>query len=317
VLATVARRMDVRPAAALLLAALAVHLVDQRPLRATVRRDYSWPWPRLSAPVWHGVGRSFRSLRLVPPILAHRIACQPYDQHEDFEIRFGVLAASERMTFNSGNPARVDDWTPLCRPLIDSLKRGLLDDHTIYIPSATYREAIEWWAGGHALCGTIDGANVCVARDSATAAAPLTRLLIAQAPGRSGSVLHFDLRGGQPASVDSIRGFMPPDSGGRRIARGDAEIFYSRPFTGDVTLAINAVALDSARSLPLVVALGAQLRSFVVTPRGTEATVRFPGVAGANTRAVRLMLAAPGKRDVPASDAIPTVRIRHLTISVQ
>ncbi len=109
VLATVARRARPTTAVALLLLALVVQIVDQRPLHAWVRTQYTYPWPRLDSPAWNDIGRSFRSIRLAPPIITHHIACDYYDQHDDYNAKFAVLASTQAMTLNSATLSRVDD----------------------------------------------------------------------------------------------------------------------------------------------------------------------------------------------------------------
>jgi len=325
-LAAIARFARPWLAFVLLAAALWLQVADLRPLRFVVRRDYSWPWPRLESPAWQGIGRSFRSVRLVPPIIAHRIACRRYDQPYDFEIPFGVLAAEQHMSFNSANPARVDRLAALCLPMLDSLSRGLVNPETVFIPSATYREAIEWWARGRVVCGTIEDANVCVARpDSSGAAAPLTRLLLQQEPVPPPTVLHFDLRGGDVAGVvDSTIGFQTPDTGGRVIARPPggpsiATVYYSRPLMGAVTLVIEASAVDVRHPAPVTVTFGDQSRLLYFGSQTAVDTLRF-----VEDRAPQILRFTPhpggegtSSTAVGASRGPPRIRIRQLTISLE
>ncbi len=315
-------------ACALLVAGLGLQVADMRPLRAWVQRDYTWPWPRLESPAWEGIGHSFRSLRLVPPIIANRLACARYDRNYDYEIRFGVLAATQRMSFNSANPARVDGLDPLCRPMLDSLSHGLVDPATIYIPSATYREAIEWWARGRIVCGTIEEANVCVARPGpATAVAPLTRLLLQQEPVPPRTVLHVDLRKGEPAGVvDSVAGFQPPDKGGRIVARlpgapSRASVYFSRPLVGDITMVVEASAPDSVQPdslhrTPVTITFGDQSRVLSLGPDVTADTLRFR-----EDRAPQILQFIPSQHPppvVPGGAYSPAlIKIRQLTISVE
>ena len=141
--------------------------------------------------------------------------------------------------------------------MIDSLGRGEMDPSTVYIPSATYREAIEWWAAGRAVCGTIEDANVCVARpDSGAAVAPITRLLLQQEPVPPPIELHADMRRGEPAAiVDSTAGFEDPDSSGRTIgclmdapARG--VVYFNRAMPGPMTLVVQASVAGVALAVP-------------------------------------------------------------------
>jgi GrpB-like predicted nucleotidyltransferase (UPF0157 family) len=311
-----------RPAVAyaLLAAGLGLQVADMRLLRATVQRDYTWQWPRLESPAWEGVGHSFRSLRLVPPIIANRTACRRYDRPYDYEIRFGVLAATQRMSFNSANPARIDDLGPLCFPMLDSLARGVLDPATIYIPSATYREAIEWWAHGRVVCGTIEEANVCVARPgSASAVAPLTRLLMQQEPASPATVLHVDLRKGDPAAVvDSMAGFQRPDTGGRLVAHppggpSRASMFFSRPLMGDITMVVEASAPDSLRRTPVTITFGDESRVLSLGPDVTTDTLRFR-----EDRAPQILQFVPAPPVVRGGAYTPAlIKIRQLTISVE
>jgi GrpB-like predicted nucleotidyltransferase (UPF0157 family) len=317
-----------RPAIAYLLlaAAFALQMADMRPLRATVQRDYTWEWPRLESPAWDRIGHSFRSLRLVPPIIANRTACRRYDRPYDYEIRFGVLAATQRMSFNSANPARIDDLGPLCFPMLDSLAHGLVDPATVYIPDATYREAIEWWARGRVVCGTIEEANVCVARPGpAAAVAPLTRRLLQEEPVPPATVLHVDLRKGDPAGVvDSIAGFQRPDSGGRFVARpangpSRASLYFSRPLAGAITMVVEASAPDSLERTAVTVTFGDESRVLSLGPAVTTDTLRFR-----EDRAPQILQFIPGDVVHPAPPVVhggvyvpARIKIRQLTIGVE
>jgi hypothetical protein len=322
-LAAIARSAPPWVAALLLAAALGLQVADMRKLRATERKDYLWPWPRLESPAWQGLGDSFRSVRLVPPIIANRAACRRYDRPYDYEIRFGVMAATQHMAFNSANPARIDSLPPLCVPMIDSLKRGLLDPRTVYIPSATFREAIEWWARGRVVCGTIEEANVCVARPDTSPPAPLTRLLLQQEPTPQPTILHFDLRRGDAGFVDTTLGFQIGDSGGRAIAQpiagpSRASIYLSRPVTGAITMVIEASATDTGHRTPVTVTLGDQSRVLSLGASVTVDTLHFAG-----DRAAQILQFTPGGDNQPARPDVPSesrqpvlIRIRRLTISL-
>jgi Family of unknown function (DUF6311) len=311
-------------AAVLLAAALVLQVADMRRLRTTERQDYLWPRPRLDSPAWRDLGHSFRSVRLVPPIISNHKACRRYDQPYDYEIRFGVMAATQHMAFNSANPARIDGLGPLCVPMIDSLKRGLLDPTTVYIPSATFREAIEWWARGRVVCGTIEEANVCVARSDSKQLAPLTRLLLQQEATPPPTVLHVNLRGEDAAFVDSTRGFQINDSAGRVIARpiagpSRADIYFSHPLTGPITLVVEASATDTIGPTPVTVTLGDQSRVLSLGPSVTVDTLRF-----VEDRAPERLEFTPGGGSAPVPPASARtsrrpalVRIRRLTISLE
>jgi hypothetical protein len=262
-------------------------------------------------------------VRLAPPIIAHHTACRRYDRPNDYEIRFGVMAAEQGMAFNSAYPARID-WNPeWCQPMLDSLARGELDPTTVYIPSATYREAIEWWAAGRAVCGTIEEANVCVARpDPGAAVAPFTKLLLQQEPVPAPIVLHADLRRGDPAAVvDLVRGFERPDSGGRVIAappnaprRG--VVYFNRAMTGAITLVVEASASGASRPVPVTVTFGGESRIIPVGPAVTTDTLRFT-----EERAPQILSFVPGSAESPAAASSagmvpipPRISIRQLAI---
>jgi hypothetical protein len=303
VVATVARRVRPNAAASLLLFALVVQLVDQRPLRAWVKSQYTYPWPRLESPAWNDIGRSFRSIRLAPPIIAHHIACDYYDQHDDYNTKFAVLAATAGMTFNSATPSRIDDFLPLCRPMLDSLKRGLLDPHTVYIPATIYFEEIRWTAEGRVICGKVPGPigpnaigtdNVCVARDSATDGSPLARFLADQSWRDSAHVLHLDLRGTNPPVVDSMRGFTTGrlDTAGRAVVDSTAEVRFIRPFPGAVDVIVDAGAGGLVRPVRLTIALGHQSQSRVLAWGDTSTIWHFDDKSGRIDPTLRVSVSA-------------------------
>jgi hypothetical protein len=227
------------------------------------------------------------------------------------------------MSFNSANPARVDGLNPLCRPMLDSLSHGLVDPVTIYIPSATYREAIEWWARGRIVCGTIEEANVCAARPGpAAAVAPLTRLLMQQEPVPPPTVLHVDLRKGDPAGVvDSVAGFQRPDTGGRLVARppgapSRAAMYFSRPLAGDITMIVEASAPDSVHRTAVTITFGDQSRVLSLGPDVTTDTLRFR-----EDRAPQILQFIPSQHLPPVvrggAYTPALIKVRQLTISVE
>ena len=312
--------MPLRRGVLLLVAALLLQVKDTRPLRAFVRRDYSYAWPRLDNPAWHHLGASFRSLRLVPPIVANRIACRHYDQPSDYEIKFGVVAAEQHMMFNSGSPARIDSLVQLCRPMLDSLERGFVDPGTVYVPSAPYREAIAWWDRGQVVCGTLEGANVCVARTGPNARATLTQLLLSQEPIPPPVVLHVDLRTGDQGAVDSTTGFGSDSALGRVISGRHADVFFGRPFEGHTLVVVDARAVDTTEAVPLIVKLNGQSRRIMVRAEADPDTLRFDG--GPQVPVFDFSLgsfdasgaATAGRMGRPK--AAP-VRLRQLTISLE
>ena len=162
-LAAVARSARPWLAFLLLAAAFALQLADLRKLRAVERRDYEWPWPRLESPVWTGLGHSFRSVRLVPPIVANRVACARYGRNFDWEIRFGVMAARERMTFNSSNPARVDSLVAALPPYARQSPERAAGPWVLYIPKRL-SGGIEWWVRGRLVCRTGEGGSLLQSR---------------------------------------------------------------------------------------------------------------------------------------------------------
>ena len=319
-IAEIARRMPLRRGVLLLATALILQVKDTRPLRAFVRRDYSYAWPRLDNPVWHHLGESFRSLRLVPPIVANRIACRHYDQPSDYEIKFGVVAAEQHMMFNSGSPARIDSLTELCRPMLDSLEHGFVDPWTVYVPSAPYREAIEWWDRGRVVCGTVEQANVCVARTGPNARTTLTQLLLAQERMPPPVLLHVDLRTGDQGAVDSTTGFGSDSALGRVISGRHADVFFGRPFEGHTLVVVDARAVDTTEAVPLIVKLNGQSRRIMVRAEADPDTLRFDG--GPQVPVFDFSLgsfdasgaATAGRMGRPK--AAP-VRLRQLTISLE
>lgn len=230
------------------------------------------------------------------------------------------------MTFNSAYPARLD-WIPgWCLPMLDSLARGELDPTTVYIPSATYREAIEWWAGGRAVCGTIEEANVCVARpEPGGMVAPITQLLLQQEPVPPPIAVHADLRRGDAAAVvDSARGFERPDSGGRVIARPAnapmrGVVYFNRAMPGAITLVVEASATGASRPVPVRVTFGGESRIVAVGPGVTADTLRFT-----EERAPQILSFVPGSAESPVAPSggstvpiPPQIRIRRLMIGLE
>jgi hypothetical protein len=173
------------------------------------------------------------------------------------------------------------------------------------------------------VCGTIEEANVCVARPDTSPPAPLTRLLLQQEPTPQPTILHFDLRRGDAGFVDTTLGFQIGDSGGRAIAQpiagpSRASIYLSRPVTGAITMVIEASATDTGHRTPVTVTLGDQSRVLSLGASVTVDTLHFAG-----DRAAQILQFTPGGDNQPARPDVPSesrqpvlIRIRRLTISL-
>jgi hypothetical protein len=318
VLAALDRRLGRRAALAVALAALALQVADLRPLRHALRTDYTYPWPRLESPLWRGVGHSYGALRLVPPIIAHRQGCPPYGQPDDYEIRFGVVAATEHMRFNSGALARADNIPRLCDAMIDSLAHGLVDPATVYIPNDWFREDMARWARDALVCGIIDGANVCVSRGGSS---PLAGWLRTHESPRVVPTLAIDLSNLAAALLlDSAPGFAAAGPAGRLIldSAGGARLHFTRPFDRPLTVHVVASAAGALVPVPMSISLGAESRTVLVTPDGVPATVRFDGGPDASVLRFRAPRVAPGWPTAPAARADTMgVRVKTVVIELQ
>jgi hypothetical protein len=318
VLAQLDRRLTARAALVFALAALALQVGDLRPLRKALRADYRYPWPQLQSPLWNGLNHSYHALRLVPPIIAHRDACRRYGESDDYEIRFAVVAATEGMVFNSAALARADDVAPLCEPMVDSLRQGLVDPATVYVPNAGFREAMMWWTDRRLVCGTIDGANVCVSRAGAS---PLAAWLRAQESPQAPLILHVTLSNpGLPPAVDSAPGFAPAGPEGRLIPRwaDGAQLRFARPFARPVTVHVEASAAGVGSPVALSVSLGSEARTLLVGAGPTSGMLTFGGRDSTSVLQFRTPLNIPAPPPVVAStDDTTGVRVKAVVIESQ
>ena len=104
----------------------------------------------------------YSHLALYPMQVSH--ACvDSYD--EDRVYRFMLLAHRLRLTYNSGNLARLrtERVRAECQRLIQSLVRNELDSRTIYVVAP---EAVDQFRATGAGCGRSDGDWYCVSNDS-------------------------------------------------------------------------------------------------------------------------------------------------------
>jgi hypothetical protein len=114
----------------------------------------------LRAPAWSSVGKDYRHLRLVPLQLLW--VCK-YDHK--FVNRLSYEAYRQKLTFNSGNFMRKEpDTKRLCNKGLEPGER--IDPDTVYVVD---RKFLNDFTARGAACGVLDGLNVCVSAEKATA----------------------------------------------------------------------------------------------------------------------------------------------------
>lgn len=106
---------------------------------------------------------SYRHLALVPPQVVGTCGAQFED---DYVFRFMLLAHRLKLTFNSGDSARLDAGATrrACEAQDRAVDAGTLDPHTIYVTTADHVGRFK--ATGKAACGRWDGYWYCVERES-------------------------------------------------------------------------------------------------------------------------------------------------------
>ena len=155
-----------RPALAsgVLLGVVLLQALDTRELWT---RDHfpSAPWPRLQAPEWALVDASYRHIVLFPTYVhLSESPCVRSGFSERDAVLFADLAYRQRLTTNSGYPARVNEArvTEACQALRSDVEQGRLARDAIYVVDPARRESFRR-LGDAVTCGVLDGFQVCVA----------------------------------------------------------------------------------------------------------------------------------------------------------
>jgi hypothetical protein len=187
-----------RPRARLwiLAAAVALQFVDLIPMRTRVRTvlDQRFSSP-LQSPVWHGLGRRYDTLVLLPPYQCSGFttAGGPYSY-----VFFGQLAAAERMRTNSYYAARYtyDQLHAHCVDLMRTELQGTLDPRSVYVVTDPVQAVWRIVGMRSHRCDVVDGFNLCMPVDPANAAPPVPAAPAAKY--RTGQVIDFSGPGVRP-----------------------------------------------------------------------------------------------------------------------
>lgn len=152
--------------ATLLLACVAaVQLIDLSPAPKLVREGLrTSQMPRLDGPAWAGLGQSYAAIELVPAYFFNSPGCGPESRPDDYNSPLSFLAVRERMRFNSGYVSRppTAGIHAACVAAADSVRRGIFDPRTVYVPRADELPRLE--AAPGLICGPADGYTFCVER---------------------------------------------------------------------------------------------------------------------------------------------------------
>ncbi len=132
-------------------------LFHRKPVDAGLRSD-----------IWRTFGAEYRHLVLVPPQIAWTGApCEgEIPGHARYPLAY--LAYEQRMTFNSGSVARLSTKAAhaQCAQVKAQTARGELEPHSVYVARGPSGHAMR---RGGAVCGRVDGYDVCVAPARSTA----------------------------------------------------------------------------------------------------------------------------------------------------
>jgi hypothetical protein len=163
-IALVVSRVRVVTAAALLTAAVALQVIDQRAAhadrRTTSRSEAFHAWPRqLTSPAWHDILTLYDHVVLVP---ASQCGGAPVGHEE-----LAYLAGLHHATINSGLGARWNEnrRRRYCGSLEAEMAKGLLADDSIYVVTAVHEQQLRAIAA-NVVCGGLDGARICVTGSS-------------------------------------------------------------------------------------------------------------------------------------------------------
>lgn len=123
---------------------------------------------------WDELGRSYRHLALVPPLVLYSGAPCEGELPGRAWVTFGYLAYQQKMTVNSGYAARydLDAIHRSCADVVTAVRRGDLSPDTVYVVGPKTFANARSRTG--VACGVIDGYGVCV---SDTVDTPLLRAL--------------------------------------------------------------------------------------------------------------------------------------------
>jgi hypothetical protein len=159
------RFLEERAAVVTVAAVAAIQLLDLSGLAMTMFRPHDWV---LRAPEWQLASGHYDHLAMYPPqVIGGGKPCEAQAYGPDFHAAepYALLAYDLGMTVNSGFLSRASarKHVPACRALEASVRGGALDPRTVYVVHPT---ALADFEHAHAVCGRVEGRDVCVSRDS-------------------------------------------------------------------------------------------------------------------------------------------------------
>jgi len=125
----------------------------------TWNHQATWQNP-LQSPFWQMATPHYQHLLLVPPY--------PCEEPNVDWRPFAYLAANHHLTLNTALVARVEVAKVLqsCQQLRQNLRRGQIQDNTLYVLLPTYVASFQTNAQVPVRCNLVDGFNVCVTQAS-------------------------------------------------------------------------------------------------------------------------------------------------------
>jgi len=155
-----------RFASLVLIFGLTLQIIDQYDVMNVTERWTKAPsLVQLSSPQWTNLGKHFRHMALVPPQYSWD-ACEidKSNYPTTYYAPFALMAWDQKMTINSAPRARppVAAETEYCKDFMSKLRRGELDDDTIYVLADVLVDEFKEWTGERAHCEVLDQKTICV-----------------------------------------------------------------------------------------------------------------------------------------------------------
>jgi len=153
-----------RSATVLLILVLGIALQSWDGVAAYRANDVTLVWRphrALSAP-WGAAAGAYDEIRLVPPSFANA-RCPGDTRPESFYVRFAEVAGRYGMRINSAHFSRHphDALAAACRAVEDESAVGRIDPRVVYVVSDDAMHRFSAAKLGLAVCGRLDGVNVC------------------------------------------------------------------------------------------------------------------------------------------------------------